>query len=200
MKFTLSAVVLALAATSQVAAVVPVPIASCTRSYIVEPGTPDCVAFATKFGITFDDLLKWNAKLRTDCANLDVGEPLCVSVTPGECCLRENPHNVHVPQPGEAPQPNVWDPAPYTKNPAGQQPTGTAVVPPPVATPVAPGNGTKTTAPAAVKPTATSAVVPPTTSVAAGPTVNKSSAAVGSNKGSIVLGAAGLLLSAVYIL
>ncbi|KAG0281603.1 hypothetical protein BGZ95_001457 [Linnemannia exigua] len=201
MKFTLSAVVLALAATSQVAAVVPIPVKECTRSYIVEPGTPGCKAFADKFGITTDNLLAWNTKLRGDCANLDVGEPLCVSITPGECCLRENPHNVHVPQPGEPEQPHVWDPAPYTKGPAGQQPTGTAVVPP-VATPVAPGNGTKpATTPAGVKPT-TGAVTAPTTSGPAGtvPTVNKSSDAVGSNKGSIVLGVAGLLLSAVYML
>ncbi|KAF9121897.1 hypothetical protein BGW39_010167 [Mortierella sp. 14UC] len=194
MKFTLSAVVLALAA-SQAAAVVPVPVKECTRSYIVEPGTPDCVAFATKFGITFADLQKWNDKLRPDCANLDVGEPLCVSVTPGECCLRENPHNVHVPQPGEAPQPSVWDPTPSLKGPSSN---GTAPVPPPLATSVAPGNGTKpTTTGAAVKPTTgattgtTSAVISPST---------KPSAAAGSNKGSIVLGAAGLLLSAVYIL
>ncbi|KAF9134208.1 hypothetical protein BGX30_012004, partial [Mortierella sp. GBA39] len=78
MKFTLSAVVLALAA-SQAAAVVPIPVKECTHSYVVEPGTPGCGAFAPKFGITFADLLKWNDKLRPDCANLDIGYPLCVS-------------------------------------------------------------------------------------------------------------------------
>ncbi|KAF9906455.1 hypothetical protein EC991_000623 [Linnemannia zychae] len=193
MKFSLAAVaVLALAATSQVAAVVPIPVKECTHSYVVEPGTPDCVAFATKFGITFDDLLKWNTKLSPKCDNLDVGEPLCVSVTPGDCCLKENPKNATVPQPGVPPQPNLWDPAPYTK-PA----TGPATVPPPAATSGA-TNGTKTTTTAAgVKPTtgAASGTAP----VVGSPSVQPSAAA-GSNKGSMILGAAGLLLSAVYIL
>ncbi|KAG0376466.1 hypothetical protein BGX24_007677, partial [Mortierella sp. AD032] len=104
MKFTISAVVLALAATSQVAAVVPIPVKECTQSYVVEPGTPGCAAFAAKFGVTFDDLLKWNTKLRPDCKNLDVGFPLCVSVTAGKCCLNENPKNVYVPMDGKPDQ------------------------------------------------------------------------------------------------
>ncbi|KAK3840554.1 MAG: hypothetical protein JOS17DRAFT_798502 [Linnemannia elongata] len=195
MKFTLSAVVLALAAT-QVAAVVPIPVPECTHSYVVEPGTPDCVAFATKFGITFDDLLKWNQKLRADCANLDVGEPLCVSVTKGDCCLKENPKGAVVPQPGVPPQGNLWDPAPYTKGPAA---TSTGVAPPAVTTPAA-GNGTVTT-PAANKPTTTAVA---TTSSAAGATpsvkTDTKNSGAASNKNTIVLGAAGLLLSAVYML
>ncbi|KAF9143268.1 hypothetical protein BG015_000481 [Linnemannia schmuckeri] len=200
MKFTLSAVVLALAA-SQAAAVVPIPIKECTKSYVVEPGTPDCNAFAAKFGITFPDLLKWNDKLRPDCANLDVGYPLCVSITKGECCLNENPKGAVVPQPGVPAQPNLWDPAPYTKGPAA---TSTGVTPPAATTPAAGGNGTVTT-PAGTKPTTTSAAgAGATTSGAAGAvpsikTDTKNSGAA-SNKNTIVLGAAGLLLSAVYML
>ncbi|KAF8946509.1 hypothetical protein BGZ47_000380 [Haplosporangium gracile] len=196
MKFTLSAVVLALAA-SQAAAVVPVPVKECTHSYVVEPGTPDCVAFATKFGITFADLLKWNDKLRTDCANLDVGNPLCVSVTKGDCCLNENPKGALVPQPGVPTQPNMWDPAPYTKGPAA---TSTGVTPPAVTPPVAGGNGTVTT-PAGTKPTSATGA---TTSSAAGATpsvkTDTKNSGAASNKNTIVLGAAGLLLSAVYML
>lgn len=160
-------------------------------------GTPDCVAFATKFGITFDDLLKWNTKLRTDCANLDVGYPLCVSVTKGDCCLKENPKGAVVPQPGVPAQPNLWDPAPYTKGPAA---TSTGVTPPAVTTPPAAGNGTVTT-PAAAKPTTSAGA---TTSNAAGATpsvkTDTKNSGAASNKNSIVLGAAGLLLSAVYML
>ncbi|OAQ29996.1 hypothetical protein K457DRAFT_18358 [Linnemannia elongata AG-77] len=193
MKFTLSAVVLALAA-SQAAAVVPVPVKECTHSYVVEPGTPDCVAFATKFGITFADLLKWNDKLRPDCANLDVGEPLCVSITKGDGPLNENPKGAQVPQPGVPPQGNLWDPAPYTKGPAG-----TSTGAPPAAT--TPAAGTATT-PAANKPTTSAAGA--TTSGAAGATpsvkTDTKNSGAASNKNSIVLGAAGLLLSAVYML
>ncbi|KAF9547087.1 hypothetical protein EC957_008936 [Mortierella hygrophila] len=203
MKFTLSAVVLALAA-SQAAAVVPVPVKECTHSYVVEPGTPGCEAFATKFGITFADLLKWNDKLRADCANLDVGEPLCVSVTKGDCCLNENPKGALVPQDGTPAQPNLWDPAPYTKGPAA---TATSTTSPAVTTLPAAGNGTVTT-PAATKPSTTAAAGTSagaaTTSAAAGATpsvkTDTKNSGAASNKNTIILGAAGLLLSAVYML
>ncbi|KAF9932939.1 hypothetical protein FBU30_006925 [Linnemannia zychae] len=198
MKFSIAAAaVVALAATSQVAAVVPIPVKECTRSYVVEPGTPDCVAFATKFGITFKDLLAWNTKLREDCANLDVGEPLCVSITPGNCCLRENPHGAVVPQPGVPPQPSLWDPTPSLKGG-----NSSVVSPPPAASstvanvPVAPSSS------AGAKPT--SAASGPTTTAAAGagatPNVKANNTnAAASNKGSIILGAAGLILSAFYM-
>ncbi|KAI1295969.1 hypothetical protein EDD11_007670 [Mortierella claussenii] len=64
-------------------AVVPIPIKGCTKTVIVLPTDTGCADFAAKNGCTFQDLLKWNLKLRTDCANLDVNAPLCVSVTPG---------------------------------------------------------------------------------------------------------------------
>ncbi|KAF9557114.1 hypothetical protein EC968_007800 [Mortierella alpina] len=64
-------------------AVVPIPIKSCTRNVTVLPTDIGCVDFAKANGCTFEQLLKWNDKLRPDCANLDVGHPLCVSITPG---------------------------------------------------------------------------------------------------------------------
>ncbi|KAK3840553.1 MAG: hypothetical protein JOS17DRAFT_727419 [Linnemannia elongata] len=201
MKFTLSAVVLALAA-SQAAAVVPIPVPECTHSYVVEPGTPHCEAFATKFGVTFADLLKWNQKLRPDCANLDVGYPICVSVTKGDCCLKENPKGALIPQPGVPPQGNLWDPAPYTKGPATTPTTSSGVVTPPVTTgTVPPVNGTATTAPPTSAPT-----VPPTrstTSVGTNPTPQVPSGgknAASSSKASMALAAAGVVLSVAYML
>ncbi|KAF9121898.1 hypothetical protein BGW39_010168 [Mortierella sp. 14UC] len=190
MKFTISAVVLALAATSQVAAVVPVPVKECTHSYVVEPGTPGCDAFAAKFGITFADLLKWNDKLRPDCANLDVGYALCVSVTPGKCCLKENPKNATIPQPGVPPQPNLWDPAPYTKTPA--------VAPPPATVTGAPVNGTATVKP--IVPTTSSATTTPPVVATTNPKPPATTNAASSSKASMVLAAAGVVLSVAYML
>ncbi|KAF9134209.1 hypothetical protein BGX30_012005 [Mortierella sp. GBA39] len=203
MKFTLSAVVLALAA-SQAAAVVPIPVKECTHSYVVEPGTPGCDAFATKFGVTFADLLKWNDKLRPDCANLDVGYPLCVSVTKGDCCLKENPKGALIPQDGVPAQPNLWDPAPYTKGPAATPtptPTSSGVVTTPVATGtsvVPPVNGTASTVP----PTS-AATVPPTTSASTTTTPQVptgGNSAASSSKASMALAAAGVVLSVAYML
>ncbi|KAF9426835.1 hypothetical protein BGZ94_005936, partial [Podila epigama] len=91
MKFTLSVAVLALAA-SQAAAVVPIPVKECTKSVIVRPTDSDgCAAFAARWNTTFENLLKWNLKLRTDCLNLDEGHPICVSVTPGAGTLEPRP-------------------------------------------------------------------------------------------------------------
>ncbi|KAF9200200.1 hypothetical protein BGZ49_009593 [Haplosporangium sp. Z 27] len=80
MKFTLSLTVLALVA-SQAMAVVPIPIKGCTKTVVVQTTDTGCQDFATKNGCTFQQLLAWNTKLRTDCANLDVGAPLCVSIS-----------------------------------------------------------------------------------------------------------------------
>ncbi|KAF9121899.1 hypothetical protein BGW39_010169 [Mortierella sp. 14UC] len=90
MKLILCTTVLALAV-SQAMAVVPIPVKECTKSVIVQPTDTTCLDFAERFGVTFDDLLKWNTKLRKDCLNLDDGHPICVSVTPGNCCLNEDP-------------------------------------------------------------------------------------------------------------
>ncbi|KAG0076952.1 hypothetical protein BGZ93_003816, partial [Podila epicladia] len=184
MTFTISAVVLALAATSQVTAIVSIPVKECTQSYVVEPGTPHCDAFAAKFGVTFLDLLKWNQKLRPDCLNLDIGYPICVSVTPGKCCLNENPKGVYVPQEGKPEQPNMWDPTPYTKTPVGTLPTSTSVAPPVMA----PTNGTATP----VAPTGS-----PTTTSSNGNTTNggsESSRGSSSNSAAIGGGVAGVVV------
>ncbi|KAF9099347.1 hypothetical protein BGX23_002794 [Mortierella sp. AD031] len=200
MKFTLSAVVLALAA-SQAAAVVPIPVKECTMSYVVEPGTPGCDAFAAKFGVTFADLLKWNNKLRPDCANLDIGEAICVSITPGKCCMKENPHGIKVPLPGMPEQPKVWSPAPYTKGPASPTVTGAPVVPTGNSTatgaPVAPtGNSTATAAPTTGAPGKTSSL--PVAVLPTGSPTPKNDAT--GSKASMVLAAAGVVLSVAYML
>ncbi|KAG0010067.1 hypothetical protein BGZ80_001820 [Entomortierella chlamydospora] len=81
MKFSLSVVILALAA-SQAMAVIPIPVKECTKSVIVQPSDSDgCDLFASRHNTTFENMRKWNEKLRGDCANLDVGHPICVSVT-----------------------------------------------------------------------------------------------------------------------
>ncbi|KAF9332849.1 hypothetical protein BG006_004271 [Podila minutissima] len=166
MKFTLSVAVLALAA-SQAMAVVPIPIKGCTKEVMVLPTDTGCDAFAAANGCTFADLLKWNDKLRPDCLNLDVGHPLCVSVTPG----------------------------------AGGNNTTAPAVPKPSATGAAP-SGTVTSVPV-VPPKATSSGAAATTTTG-GPnaqvsTVAKVSSAT-STKASMLLGAAGVIMSAVYML
>ncbi|KAG0334023.1 hypothetical protein BG000_008697 [Podila horticola] len=158
MKFTLSVAVLALAA-SQAMAVVPIPIKTCTKQVVVLPTDTGCDAFATANGCTFADLLKWNDKLRPDCLNLDVGHPLCVSITPGAG------GNTNVTTPG-VPKPTT--------------------------------SGGATSVPVAPKPTTSGAA---TTSAPVAPvsTVAKGSSAT-STKASMLLGAAGVIMSAVYML
>ncbi|KAG0325234.1 hypothetical protein BG000_001879 [Podila horticola] len=91
MKIAASVAILALAA-SQAMAVVPIPVPECTKSVIIRPTDNDgCVAFATRWNTTFENLLKWNLKLRKDCLNLDEGHPICVSVTPGAGTLEPRP-------------------------------------------------------------------------------------------------------------
>ncbi|KAF9372790.1 hypothetical protein CPC16_002233 [Podila verticillata] len=163
MKFTLSVAVLALAA-SQVMAVIPIPIKGCTKQVVVQPTDTGCDAFATANGCTFADLLKWNDKLRPDCANLDVGQPLCVSITPGA---------------------------------GGKTNATTSAVPKPTSGAVVP-----TSAPVPAKGTSTGAAATTTTTGATNPqisTVAKGSSAT-STKASMLLGAAGVIMSAVYML
>ncbi|KAF9367478.1 hypothetical protein CPB97_005698, partial [Podila verticillata] len=106
MKITASVAILALAA-SQAMAVVPVPVPECTKSVIVRPTDNDgCAAFASRWGTTFDNLLKWNLKLRPDCMNLDEGHPICVSVTPGAGTLEPRPTGPVPPVPSVNPPVN----------------------------------------------------------------------------------------------
>ncbi|KAF9986572.1 hypothetical protein BGZ65_007081 [Modicella reniformis] len=174
MKFTLSVAVLALAA-SQAMAVVPIPVKECTKSVVVAPHYTGCEQFATEHQITFPELLKWNTKLRTDCLNLDVGYPLCVSVTTGVCCLGENPYNATVPL--ELPSSTVVGAPTHTVTITTKAPTAATTV---VAT---------TSAGATTKPATTTTTTSP---------VPKPNAAAGS-KGSMLLAAAGVVLSAVYM-
>ncbi|KAF9348427.1 hypothetical protein BGX26_000169 [Mortierella sp. AD094] len=172
MKFTLSIAVLALAA-SQAMAVVPIPVKECTKTVVVQPTDTGCQAFATNNGCTFDELLKWNTKLRTDCANLDVGAPLCVSVTPGA---------------GGA-------------GGAGSSSTHGVVTTAPAATQTSATHPATTTS--AAKPSATSSTASNTTAGAGAPKIG--SAAVNTNdaagtKSSMVMAAAGVLVSVVYML
>ncbi|KAG0032668.1 hypothetical protein BGZ82_006459 [Podila clonocystis] len=164
MKFTLSVVVLALAA-SQAMAVVPIPIKGCTKNVTVLPTDTGCDAFAAANGCTFTDLLKWNDKLRPDCLNLDVGHPLCVSMTPGA-----------------GGNTNVTTPA--VPKPTTGAASSSVPVPP------------KATSSGAAATTSTSAPVAPVAQV---PTVAKGSSAT-STKASMLLGAAGVIMSAVYML
>ncbi|CAO3563189.1 unnamed protein product [Mortierella alpina] len=166
MKFTLSLAVLAVVA-SQAMAVVPIPIKGCTKQVTVLPTDVGCVDFAKANGCTFEELLKWNDKLRPDCANLDVGHPLCVSITPG----------------------------------AGGNTTApvTPVTPPNPSAPLPPA----TSAGAAV-PSGTPAATKPSSAAPAGATAPPKSAtsqngAAGSQS-SMVLAAAGVLVSVAYML
>ncbi|KAG0252227.1 hypothetical protein BG011_007109 [Mortierella polycephala] len=184
MKFTLSLAVLALAA-SQAMAVVPTPIAECTKTVIVQPTDTGCADFAAVNGCTFDDMLKWNLKLRPDCLNLDVGHPICVSVTPG----------------GPATAPVA---VPTT---VGKPATGATTTASPSASAPASASASASTS-AGVQPTSSaasqSAPVGSTSSSAAttsptGSTPDTENAANG-NKASMAIGAAGALLSALYML
>ncbi|KAF8976465.1 hypothetical protein BGZ46_008249 [Entomortierella lignicola] len=178
MKFTLSVAILALAA-SQAMAVVPIPIADCTKSVIVMPTDTDgCDAFGARNNVTFENMLKWNTKLSPKCDNLDEGHPICVSITKGDCCLA--------------------DPSAVTT-----LPVLTTVAPNPTSAPVTSGTttvGPVTTTTGAVN--ATTAL--PTTSVTASTsapatTTTKASEASGS-KSSMLLAAVGVVVSVAYML
>ncbi|KAF9543034.1 hypothetical protein EC957_001318 [Mortierella hygrophila] len=77
MKFTTALIALAAVASSAMA-VVPIPVEGCQKTVVVKSTDTGCIQFAGDNGTTFANLLKWNNKLRGDCANLDVGHPLCV--------------------------------------------------------------------------------------------------------------------------
>ncbi|KAG0363808.1 hypothetical protein BC939DRAFT_488813 [Gamsiella multidivaricata] len=191
MKLTLSVAVLALAA-SQAMAVVPIPIKECTKSVVVEPTDVSCIDFATKYGTTFENLLKWNQKLRDDCKNLDVGEPICVSITPGDCCLKENPNHVTVP--GSMPTSSVAEPATnVTSTVVSGAPTTAGTVTATTVTSAA-------TAPTVTAPTAisSSAANKPTTTATPISSTQPSEAA--GSKISMMLAAAGVMLSVAYML
>ncbi|KAG0080741.1 hypothetical protein BGZ93_002597 [Podila epicladia] len=185
MKITASVAILALVA-SQAMAVVPEPVPECTKSVIVRPTDKDgCVAFATRWNTTFENLLKWNAKLRKDCLNLDEGHPICVSITPGAGTLEPRPSSTPVVPPTTPTTSGGVVPPVKPTSSGATVPTGG--VPPPV---VAPGASSSAggAAPTPVKPVVNNP-----------DSANKASGAEGT-KASMFLAAAGVLLSVAYML
>ncbi|KAI1295971.1 hypothetical protein EDD11_007672 [Mortierella claussenii] len=167
-------------------AVVPKPIKECTKSVIITPADSDgCAAFAGRHNVTFEDLLKWNEKLRTDCANLDEGHPICVSVTTGQCCLATTG------------TPSI---PPATSNVGVPSSTvGTGTIPG-----TAPGTGTATasrTVPVTTVAPTTASVPSPVKTVTSTPPVTTAApnSATGT-KSSMLLAAAGIVISVAYML
>ncbi|KAF9318159.1 hypothetical protein BG003_011719 [Podila horticola] len=177
MKFILSAVVLALAAT-QVQAIVPTPVKGCTQQVVITPADVSCADFGAKFGLTFEQLRAMNLRLDAICANLDVGHPICVSTTgPNLGTLTSTP-----PYPGQTGVP--------TTTASGPVPTTTSGTVPPVTGTIS----TSATVPVTT-PLATS-----TSTIPATPKPSAPASAASSSKASFVLGAAGVLLSVAYML
>ncbi|KAF9959917.1 hypothetical protein BGZ72_008425 [Mortierella alpina] len=193
MKFSLSVAVLALFA-SQAMAVVPKPLGNCTKSQIVSLADTGCADFAARHGVEFKHLLAWNEKLRPDCLNLDVGHPICVSVTPIAGCPCTNLPPINFANgtsgwdkaspfyPGDA---NVPSAAPGPATSSGAVPSNA---------PQARSSGVS----APSVPTA-SASGPATSPKATAPVVAPASDAV-SSKASMMLASAGVLLSIAYML
>ncbi|GJJ68210.1 hypothetical protein EMPS_00556 [Entomortierella parvispora] len=170
MKFSVTIAALALGAT-QVMAVIPEPVKECTKSVIVSVANDTCVAFAGRHGTTFDDMLKWNNKLRKDCLNLDFGHPICVSITQGECCLNmTEPAGPSTPVTPPTSAVSVTLPATSAPPPSG---TGTSVTPKPTGGP------------------STTGTLPP---------ANTQTSEAAGVKGSMMIAAAGVLLSVAYML
>ncbi|KAG0310703.1 hypothetical protein BGZ97_012404 [Linnemannia gamsii] len=226
MKFTFCATVIALAVT-QVIAVVPKPIKECTKSVIVLSTDTTCMDFAQRHGVTFEDLLRWNQKLSRDCANLDVGHPICVSVTKGACCLNEDPNK---PMPtttirSSTTMRSTTTTTKSTTSASGATTTTTTTSPPPppstttaittTTAPPPPPSIAPTTSDPVVPPllTATSTTtvdVPPTSSASITPIIpsvidnsnqtgNNAAVAASLTKGSMILVVVGVILSAAYI-
>ncbi|KAF9970012.1 hypothetical protein BGZ73_007409 [Actinomortierella ambigua] len=179
MKFTLSVAVLALAA-SQAMAVVPTPVPGCTKSIVIQPSDKSCYDFGLKWGVTMDQLLKMNLKLREDCANLDVDHPICIATT-GPSQPPITPTGGPVPTSG-AVVPTTAGPAP-TQAPQPSQPPKVSQPPHSSGAVNAPSS---TNTPAGASRTGVNTPVPTGAAVV--------------NKGSFLVACAGVVLSAVYML
>ncbi|KAF9383506.1 hypothetical protein CPB97_006425 [Podila verticillata] len=179
MKLTLSTVVLALAVT-QVQAYPPIPVKACTQLVLITPADTSCIDFAAKFGITFEQLRAMNQRLSPVCNNLDVGSYICVSITgPNLGTLTSIP-----PYPGQTGVPTtVSAPLPTI--------TSGSVLPPP--------KGTTTSTAPITTPSATSGA-PAASTTSTAPKTTTTPSAASSSKASLVLGAAGVLLSVAYML
>lgn len=55
---------------------------ACTQYYTVQSGD-SCYKIDSKYGISLTQFLSWNPAVNTDCTNLDIGQTVCISVTPG---------------------------------------------------------------------------------------------------------------------
>ncbi|KAF9990197.1 hypothetical protein BGZ75_003088 [Mortierella antarctica] len=193
MKFSLSVAALALLA-SQAMAVVPKNDPKCTKSQIVSLADTGCADFAARHGVTFDQLLSWNELLRKDCLNLDVGHPICVSLSPGDGC----PTCLKMPPINFANGTSGWDPAsPYFPK------DGTAPVPNPATSSVSVPSGAPSAATSAASapsvPTA-SVSAPSTSPKATVPAVAPPASDAASSKASMMLASVGVLLSIAYML
>ncbi|KAG0254135.1 hypothetical protein DFQ27_007018 [Actinomortierella ambigua] len=175
MKFTLSVAVLALAA-SQAMAVVPTPVASCKKSVIIQPSDGDCVQFRAKWNIPdMETLRAMNLRLLENCMNLDVGAPICVATV------------------GPSQPPITPSGAPMTSGAAVPTVTGGPAPTQP------PNKSGAVTVPTGATNSVSSTALPAGASRGITPTHAPTGAAV-ANKGSFLVAAAGVILSAAYIL
>ncbi|KAG0230158.1 hypothetical protein BGW41_002580 [Actinomortierella wolfii] len=185
MKFTSIALIATLA--SSAFAVIPRPTPGCSKVVKVIPQDTGCIEFAKKYGTTFQNMLDWNTKLSEKCTNLDVNEFICLSLDPKFMQANGQPLTIEPIYPSST---GVATGAPTQT----AQPTVTKA---PVTVPGA------TSAPASAAPTgASSAPAPPAgatrTVGASNPTPTPNSAVA--NKGSLLVAAAGIVLSAAYML
>ncbi|KAG0339039.1 hypothetical protein BG004_006972 [Podila humilis] len=186
MKFTASIAIIAAIAASA-SAVVPEMVSNCTKSAKIVCGD-NCYDFTRTHGVTVPELQAMNNKLRADCLNLDAGFPICVSTKPGAGTLAPGPF-AHVDCSTWTPGASTV-PAPTTTA-AGSTTAGAGTG---TTTSVSGPAGTATSAPTVGGSTTTTG-----TTANATPTVLKNSGAM-SNKASVGVVAAGLIMSAVYLL
>ncbi|KAG0227330.1 hypothetical protein BGW42_003012 [Actinomortierella wolfii] len=185
MKFATVALLATLA--SSAFAYPPTPTAGCSKMVIVIPEDKTCDYFAKKYGTTFPEMQALNPRLHDKCNNLDVNYPICLSTDPKY----------------------LQNGKPLTIEPIRETPTPTATVAP--THPVKPTITTApvvtvpgaSSAPASAAPTgAGSASAPPSgasrTVGVSNPTPTPNSAVA--NKGSLLVAAAGIVLSAAYML
>ncbi|KAF9977072.1 hypothetical protein BGZ73_007044 [Actinomortierella ambigua] len=181
MKFITSLVVLA-AAASSVLAVVPIPIKECKKLVMVTPADSDgCVLFAGRYGITYPMLVEWNAKLDAKhCKNLDVGHEVCVA------------NATHPKRKGDRPEDFPYTPKSSIILPTPTGTPGSNPAPPVItsgaASPTAPGPA-GATRPASMNNTGTNT-----------PDGDKAGSSAAVNKGSLMVAAAGVVLSVAYML
>ncbi|KAG0225365.1 hypothetical protein BGW42_004475 [Actinomortierella wolfii] len=173
MKFALSVAVLALAA-SQAMAVMPKPTPGCAKTVQVKPTDTTCDQFAADNGITLKQLLAWNIKLHNNCDNLDVDAYMCVAF-------------------GGEPQAPVTATNSGAPKPTATAPVVTSSAPRPTSAPRS--NGAASSAAQSNAPTATG----PAGATRSSAPFNAPTGAASTNKGSLLIAAAGVILSVAYM-